>query len=221
VRVPEGFRIDLARRVQSRLAAKVAEEPLGDFDVVVGLDVAYRGDVGISAAVAYSVREGRAVGYSCSANMVIFPYVPTLLSFRELMPMVRALRRLTVRYDLIMVDGQGVAHPYGLGIAAHLGVVLGAPTIGVAKSRLFGEIVGDRLVDPRNGKVIGAVVKCRRPLYVSIGNRVTLDDAVRAVRTLCADGGMPLPIQLAHNKANELKRSVAAASFDKWGEAGC
>jgi len=59
VRVPEGFRIDLARRVQSRLAARVAEEPLGDFDVVVGLDVAYRGDVGISAAVAYSVREGR------------------------------------------------------------------------------------------------------------------------------------------------------------------
>ncbi|MGC9118090.1 MAG: endonuclease V [Thermoproteus sp.] len=221
MKVPEGFRIDLARRVQSRLAEKVVEEPLGEFDVVVGLDVAYRGDLGVSVAAAYSVREGRAVGYSCSVNRVVFPYVPTLLSFRELMPMVRALRRLAIGYDVVMVDGQGIAHPYGLGIAAHLGVVLGVPTIGVAKSRLFGDVVGDRLVDPRNGKVIGAVVRCRKPLYVSIGNRITLDDAVKVVKELCADSSMPLPILLAHNKANELKRRAVTTAFDKWGEASC
>lgn len=220
MREPEGFRIDLARRVQSELSRKVVEEPLGDIDVVVGLDVAYNGDVGIAVAAAYSVKRREVVGYGCSANKIVFPYVPTLLSFRELMPMVRALRRLGAGYDLLIVDGQGIAHPYRLGIAAHLGVVLGARTIGVAKSRLYGEVVGDRLIDPRDGAVIGAVVMCKKPLYVSVGNRVALDDAVRVVKELCAET-MPLPVLLAHNKANEVKRKLGAPSFDKWGEASC
>lgn len=220
MREPEGFRLDLARRVQSELSKRVMEEPLGDVDIVVGLDVAYRGDVGIAVAAAYSMKRSEVVGYGCSANKVVFPYVPTLLSFRELMPMVRALRRLNVGYDLLIVDGQGVAHPYKLGIAAHLGVVLGARSIGVAKSKLYGEVVGDRLVDPRDGAVIGAVVRCKKPLYVSLGNRVTLDDAVRIVKELCA-GGSVLPVLLAHNKANEVKRKIGVPLFDKWGEAPC
>ncbi|MEZ0247942.1 MAG: endonuclease V [Thermoproteus sp.] len=220
MRVPEGFRIDLARRTQLRLANRVVERPLGPVDVVVGLDVAYRGDVAVSVAAAYSIGEKKAVEYGCSANRVVFPYVPTLLSFRELMPMVRALRRLSSRYDLIMVDGQGVAHPYRLGIAAHLGVVLGVPTIGVAKSKLYGEIVGDKLVDPHDGKVIGAVVSCKKPLYVSIGNLATLEDAISIVKMLCTGSRMPLPILLAHNKANEIKQRQLAG-FDKWGEAPC
>ena len=221
MREPEGFRIDLARRVQAELSRKIVEEPLGDVDIVVGLDVAYRGDIGIAVAAAYSMKKKEAVGYGCSIDKIVFPYVPTLLSFRELMPMIRALRRLNVRYDLIMVDGQGVAHPYGLGIAAHIGVVLGVPTIGVAKSRLYGDVVGDMLVDPRNGKTIGAVVRCKKPLYVSIGNKITLDDAVSIVRRLCTNSAMPLPILLAHNRANEIKRRVDAPQFDRWGEATC
>lgn len=221
MKIPEGFRLDLARRVQSELARKVVESPLGEVDVVAGVDVAYAGDIAYSAAVAYSLKRGRVVGSACSINKVVFPYIPTLLSFRELMPMVRALRRLSTPFDVVMIDGQGVAHPFKLGIAAHLGAVLGVSSIGVAKNKLYGEVVGDKLVDPRGG-VIGAVVKCKKQLYVSVGNKISLDEAVALVKSLCTSSTMPLPILLAHNKANEVKaKRGMSATFDKWGEADC
>lgn len=218
--VPRGFDIELARRVQRRLAERVVQIPLRDVQYVVGVDVAYKGDVAFSAAVVYSVNEGRPLEYGCSINKVVFPYVPTLLSFRELMPIVRALRKIKTKFDVVLVDGQGIAHPYKLGLAAHLGVALGIASIGVAKSKLYGEIRGNLIQDPRTGEVIGALVICRRPLYVSVGNMVTLDDAVNIVRSLCKTSSMPEPLLLAHNKANELKRRQPA-EFDRWGEAPC
>lgn len=216
--VPESFRLEAAREVQRRLAQRVVEKPLGEVDVIAAVDVAYEGDLAYSAAVAYSMRESRVLATAHSINKVLFPYVPTLLSFRELMPMVRALLKLPVKYDVVMVDGQGRAHPYRLGIASHLGVVLDVASIGVAKSKLYGDVVGDKLVDPISGEVIGAIVRCRKPLYVSVGHKATLEDAQSLVKSLCTNSVMPLPILLAHNEANRAKR-IKPKSFDKWGEA--
>jgi len=116
-----------------------------------------------------------------------FPYVPGLLSFREIPALLDALDRLTAQPDLLLCDGQGLAHPRRFGLACHLGVVTGLPTIGVAKSRLTGThgavpVTKGRWTPLIDGdEVIGAVVRSRRgvkPIYVSVGHRVSLETAV-------------------------------------------
>lgn len=184
---------------------KPLDQPI---DIVAGVDVAYRGDYAYSVAAAYSVLRGEVVDYGCYEGKVTFPYVPTLLSFRELAPMIRAFLRLRVKPQVVLIDGHGVAHPYRLGIAAHFGVVMRIPTIGVAKSLLYGEVRDSLIIDPVNGDVIGSVVKCgRHHVYVSVGNMVTLNDATRLVSQLCVRDRMPEPILHAHNMANRVKLS--------------
>jgi len=196
------------------LAGRVVERDLfSDVRVVCGLDVAYvrRGGVelGVAAGVNYSVEDGVVVERVYWVGEVVFPYVPTLLSFRELKPIVNAYLRLRVRPDVVLVDGHGRAHPYGLGIASHFGVTMGVPTIGVAKSLLYGRVEGDLMRDPVSGSVIGAVVHCTsRPTYVSVGHGVSLASAVGLVRRLCCGSVMPLPILKAHEYASEVKRLV-------------
>ncbi len=119
-----------------------------------------------------------------------FPYVPGYLSFREIPAVLAVLERLTVRPDVILCDGQGIAHPRRCGLASHLGVVSGLPTIGVAKSRLVGDHDepglnrGDWVPLMDKGEIIGAVLRTRtgvKPIYVSIGHRVGLETAIRLV----------------------------------------
>jgi deoxyribonuclease V len=213
-RVPRGFRLETARRIQAVLSSRVVEEDLvGDVRLVCGLDVAYvRGtrEVGVAVAVNYSVQEQRVVEEAYWVGEVNFPYVPTLLSFRELKPIVNAYMRLRTRPDVVLVDGHGRAHPYGLGIASHFGVTMGIPTVGVAKSLLYGEVEGDIIKDPRNGKVLGALVHCSsKPTYVSIGHGLSLAKAVDLVRKLCVGSTMPLPILRAHELAKSLKRKTS------------
>ena len=154
------------------------------------------------------------VARAWASGRVTFPYVPGYLSFREGPVFVGAARRLAVRPDLWLFDGQGIAHPRGFGLAAHLGVLLGASSVGCAKSRLVGKhaepgrhrgawvplMVGDRRV--------GAVVRTRddvRPLYVSVGHRISLKAAIRWVLACCRFR-VPEPIRLAEQLVNQLKR---------------
>ena len=135
-----------------------------------------------------------------------FPYVPGLLSFREVPPLVRAFEALHRIPDLLLVDGHGYAHPRRLGIACHLGLLLGLPTIGVAKSRLCGGhsepggVRGEttRLID--KDEIIGRVVRTRdsvRPIFVSVGHRIGLGDATNWVLRLCRGYRLPEPIRVA------------------------
>jgi deoxyribonuclease V len=135
-----------------------------------------------------------------------FPYVPGLLSFREIPALLEALELLQIWPDLIMVDGQGRAHPRRLGIASHLGVLLDMPTIGVAKSRLTGyhhEVGAERGAQAplrSGGEVIGAVLRTKtdvRPLYVSVGHRITLPEAVQWVLTCTTKYRLPETTRLA------------------------
>jgi deoxyribonuclease V len=136
-----------------------------------------------------------------------FPYVPGLLSFREAPAVIEAVTALTERPDLLMCDGQGIAHPRGLGLASHVGLWLDLPTIGVAKSRLCGAHRpvglrrGCRVRLVHDGRVVGSVVRTRtsvKPLYVSIGHRITLPEAVGWVLRAARGYRLPEPNRRAH-----------------------
>ena len=140
-----------------------------------------------------------------------FPYVPGLLSFRELPAVLAAFDRLRQPPDLLLCDGQGIAHPRRFGIAAHLGVLLDRPTIGVGKSKLIGE--HDPVGDVRgasvplrdHGQTIGVVLRSRqhvRPIYISIGHRISLATAVEYVKRCLGRYRLPEPIRLADKLAS-------------------
>ena len=137
---------------------------------------------------------------------VAFPYIPGLLSFREAPVLLECFRRLKTVPDVVLVDGQGIAHPRRLGIASHLGLWLNVPTIGVAKSRLCGthrsvpDCVGARVPLSDRGAVIGAVLRSRqgaRPIYVSVGHGIGLRSALSMVTACLAGYRLPEPTRIA------------------------
>jgi deoxyribonuclease V len=151
-----------------------------------------------------------------------FPYIPGLLSFREIPALLAALGKLREMPDLLFCDAQGYAHPRRFGLAAHLGVLLDVPAIGCAKSILIGEhgepgkTAGSwtELVDPKNGECIGAAVRTRdgvQPVYVSQGNRVSLETAIRLTLAVSDGFRIPRPTREADRFAGEVKRKMAAS----------
>jgi deoxyribonuclease V len=179
-----------AMALQRRLAPRVLQAPLdGPVRRIAGADCAFVG--GGKAVVASAVLcDARTLEVSATAWAVEpcrFPYVPGLLSFREAPAVIAALRKLDQPIHLLMCDGQGRSHPRRLGLASHVGLYLGLPTIGVAKSRLCGEHGtpgrrrGSRRALLDGQEVIGCVLRTRtgvKPLYISVGHRVNLEDAV-------------------------------------------
>lgn len=225
-RVPHPWRLSPARAVavQRRLAARVrVEPPPGPWRLVAGLDAAFSDDEQfcLAAAVVWDRREGRVVAVATARRPVHFPYVPGLLSFREAPALLAALRRLECAPEVLLCDGQGLAHPRRFGIACHLGVLCDLPAVGCAKSRLVGEhtvlpaAAGARADLVLEGEVVGAVVRTRagvRPVYVSVGHRCDLESAVALVLT-CAQGRrLPEPTRLADRCVAALKRGQPLAS---------
>lgn len=180
---------------------------------VAGVDIAYAGETSIGAAAVLDFDSLSVVESKTAHFKTRFPYVPTLLSFREIPPALLAMKKLAIKPDVFMVDGQGTAHPYRLGFATHLGLVADTLTIGVAKSLLCGKVQpfqGEKswtsIMD--KDEVIGAAVITnpgRKPVYVSIGHRVSLERAIDLVLH-CAQGRrIPEPVRAAHMLANEEK----------------
>ncbi len=156
---------------------------------VAGADVGFEqaGAVTRAAVVVLSFPGLELVDWAVARRRTRFPYVPGLLSFREAPAVVAAFKRLRVAPDLLLCDGQGIAHPRRCGLASHLGLLLALPTIGVAKSRLTGHHgepgagKGDWTPLMDDGETVGAVLRTRagvRPVYVSIGHRVGLETAI-------------------------------------------
>ncbi len=191
--------------IQRRLAGQVRVEPLaGAVRRVAGVDCAFpSADTILAAAVLCDADSMEILATASVSQPCRFPYVSGLLSFREAPAVIAAVQELvrkTGPVDLLMCDGQGQAHPRGLGLACHVGLWLDVPTIGVAKSRLVGEHrpVGvkrnSRSPLRYRGEVIGSVVRTRdsvKPLYISVGHRITLDESVDWV--LRAGRGLRLP----------------------------
>jgi deoxyribonuclease V len=192
----------------------------GPIRYVAGVDVAYVRDISIGAAAVLSYDALRVVETETAKRKTRFPYIPTLLSFREIPPVLAAFRRLRTQPDVVMVDGQGYAHPYRCGSACHLGLTLGIPTIGVAKSRLVGDIElstkeeGTALLK-YEGETVGAVVTTvdgRSPVFVSVGHMISLESAVSVVRHCVLQNRIPEPIRKAHEAANSEKRKIQILS---------
>ena len=150
-----------------------------------------------------------------------FPYVPGLLSFREIPPLISALRKLKITPDVILCDGQGIAHPRGMGLAAHLGLLLDRPTIGCAKSRLVGTCSAPALEKGASaelvysGKVVGCAFRTRegvKPIYISAGNHITLKQCIRIVLRCCPKYRVPEPIRMAHILVNRLRSGNQAST---------
>ncbi len=215
-----------ARAIQEELRCKVREGPALDpasVSMVAGTDISYLREsrLALGAVVLMDYPTLEVLQVCTSAVEVAFPYVPGLLSFRELPALLPALEDLDRTPDLVFVDGQGLAHPRAIGLASHLGVLTGLPTVGCAKSRLVGEAqepgreVGDWTPLLYEGKTVGAVLRTRRgvkPLYVSVGNLVDLDTCLRMVLNCLRGVRLPEPQRRAHLAADELKR-MARAGF--------
>ncbi len=223
-RLPHSFDLSFpeARALQERLRGRVLERDLrGPVRRVGGVDVSYdRGSpVLYAAVVVLDVESGEVVEVAGARARATFPYVPGYLSFREIPPLLRAFEALSEPPDLLIVDGHGRAHPRRFGIACHLGVLLGIPTVGCAKSRLVGT---HREPGPRRGattrlldgrEVIGSVVRTRdrvKPVYVSVGHRVTLQEARWVILSLARGTRLPEPIRAAHAEVNRRRRAGRA-----------
>lgn len=190
----------------------VQESALNVVRTVGGVDVSVNEDVAQAAVVVLAYPELIPLEASTAKRPISFPYVPGLLSFREAPAILDALEGLSAMPDLLIFDGQGIAHPRRLGIAAHVGVLLDWPTIGCAKSRLCG-VYDEPGVERgsysllRDGQeVIGAVVRTRtgvKPVFVSVGTRVNLELAVKYVLACCRGYRLPEPTRWAHKVAGE------------------
>ena len=183
---------------------------------VGGVDVSYVGSIGIGAITVLDYESLELLEAQVATCDVKMPYIPTLLSFREIPPAIAAIKRLKVQPDVFLVDAQGLAHPYRCGFASHLGLALRKPTVGAAKSRLIGAPAEKNgrtfLVD--KGEVIGEVVTTKpgaKPIYVSIGHMVSLDTAVKIVKH-CSKGRIPEPLLQAHNLATKQRNQLASES---------
>lgn len=210
-----------ARTLQRELASRVdSTTPLGPFRTIAGADVSYnRGDDRLFAAVVViDVEAGTVLERVGLMQMARCPYIPGLLSFREAPALLDAFALLKTMPDVIMCDGQGIAHPRRLGIASHIGLWLDRPTIGCAKSRLCGTFEdvgperGDRSPLMHQGEVIGCVLRSKRrtnPLFVSPGHRCDQEGAVRVVLEMTGAYRIATPIRLAHARVNELRRQAS------------
>jgi deoxyribonuclease V len=202
-----------AREIQDRLRPSV----IGSWDgrpvrTVAGTDMSFPTKVeALAAVVVVSYPDLRIVETSVSRGPCNFPYVPGFLSFREAPVLATALAALRSGPDVILCDGQGLAHPRGMGLACHVGLLTDAPAVGCAKSRLFGtfeepatakgsrsELLG------KSGEVVGAVLRTREgvsPVYVSVGHRISLEKALELVLGCSPRYRIPEPLRMAHKLA--------------------
>lgn len=203
--------------VQRRLAGRVKLAPAPLPRRVAGLDCAFLNERILAAAVVWDVAAARVVEERRASLPLSFPYVPGLLSFREVPVLLVLLRRLQTPIDGIICDGQGIAHPRRFGLASHLGLIAGVPTVGCAKSRLCGE---HRDPAPRRGALepllddgerIGSVLTTRdgvRPVYVSPGHLIDHASSVAWVLSLGGGYRVPEPTRLADQIVSRFKKSI-------------
>jgi len=203
-----------ARALQEALRGRVVTaDRFGKVSHVAGVDVGFEDDGAVTrAAVAVlSFPELKPIEHAIARQPTRFPYVPGYLSFREIPAVLAALKQLKIKPDLLLCDGQGLAHPRRFGLACHLGLLTDIPSVGVAKSLLIGE--HDRLPQKKGSRVplrdgneiIGAVLRTRdsvKPVYVSVGHRISLETAIDYVLHCTTKYRLPETTRAAHHLAS-------------------
>ena len=212
--------VSRAMEIQRSLAERVSRR--GEVEIVrfvggVDISVDKISGTGTGAVVILRYPELTISETSVASSALGFPYIPGLLSFREAPLLLAACERLTILPDLILVDGQGVAHPRRIGLASHLGLLIDKATIGCAKTRLTGEFSevgpqkGDNSELRREGEVIGAALRTRagvKPMFISPGNRITLKESLEVVIACCLKYRIPEPVRQAHHLVNTLRQNI-------------
>ncbi|HEU4364903.1 MAG TPA: endonuclease V [Candidatus Krumholzibacteria bacterium] len=210
----KALQIELRERLEFPALPLRAVRTVAGADIAVGRDGAQL----VAAVVVVDFPSLEVIETRVVRKRFTFPYVPGYLSFREVPALIACLRRVRTPIDALLCDGQGIAHPRGFGLACHVGLWTGIPTVGSAKSRLVGEHgpVGERRGDFANLYVgserIGAVLRTRdgiRPLFVSPGNLIDVISSRRLVLACCTRYRLPEPQRLAHIAAGEAKRGGA------------
>lgn len=204
--------------LQRELAGKVIEQDdFGPLEVIGGVDVSYdRGSQLLYAAVVtLNAQTGEVCEVGRFQGLATAPYVPGFLSFREGPAVIHALATLSRPPDLLFCDGHGRAHPRRFGLACHLGIALNLPTLGAAKSLLVGAhrdlplARGKTVLLQDGGETIGLVLRTRdgvRPIYISVGHRISLSTAASLVLAWSKGYRIPEPTRLAHLEVNRLRR---------------
>lgn len=198
----------IQKKFRERLVLRWDDRPV---ETIGGVDVSIKTEVTRAAIVVLRYPDLTPIEAAVAETPLVFPYIPGLLAFREGPGVLAAWHKLENKPDLLMFDGQGIAHPRGVGIASHMGLWLERPTIGVAKSRLYGlhaevgPARGDRadLLD-KNTNVIGAVLRTRErtnPLYISPGHLMDVEHAVKFVMACTTSYRLPEPTRWAHKAA--------------------
>ena len=197
-----------AIQIQNKLKKHVSlTNDFKNIKKIAGVDVSYKNNRARAAVVVLRFPELELIYSQVNEGEIHFPYVPGLLSFREIPLMLPLLEKMKVPPDLIITDGQGIAHPRQMGLASHLGVVTNIPTIGCAKSKLFGtyknpsETKGSYSFLFNKKDIIGAVVRTRTnvaPVFISPGHKISLKTAINHILKCCPKYRLPEPIRSAH-----------------------
>jgi len=201
--------------IQRKLVNQVQGGTLPRVRTVLGLDVSYNSaeQTFTACAVLLAMPGLEPKDSCCGFGNVSFPYVPGLLSFREIPPLIPILKK-ALRPDLIIVDGHGIAHPRGFGLACHLGLITGLPTIGCAKSLLVGSCEkpgpnrGDMTPMTYDGNIVGYALRSRKgskPLYISPGHMLDPEEAVKGVQMCLKGYRLPEPTRLAHKLTQQTR----------------
>ena len=210
--------VDLQKQLADTVKITPIQKPL---KTIAGVDCAVSKDKKsiIAAVVVLDYARQKPVETAYAVRRLDFPYIPGLLSFREVPACIAAAEQLDIEPDCLIVDGQGIAHPRRLGIACHLGLFLDTPTIGCAKSRLVGAYQsplsekGEKSVLADKGEPIGCVLRTRtnvKPVFVSVGHLCTLEQAVEIVLNCSVRYRLPEPTRIAHQTAAKLKAKLYA-----------
>jgi len=213
--------IQLQHRLRSRIRA--SRKAVGDVRFIAGADISWDPltKMGFAGVIVFRWPGLEEVERASAQGPAGFPYVPGLLSFREGPLLLQAFEKLRTTPDLIFFDGHGYAHPRRMGIATHMGLLLRKPSIGCAKSRLVGEFrepaegQGARSRLTHEGEAIGAVLRSKNdtsPLFISIGNRITLAEAIKWTLACCDGQRVPKPTREADRFVDQLRRSAVASS---------
>jgi deoxyribonuclease V len=203
-----------AVQIQKQISKKIKiNDTFDKIYHVAGADVGYKGGMAVAAVMVFSFPQLEEVERVVRPGRVTFPYISGLLSFREIPALLKCFQRLKISPDIILVDGQGIAHPRRVGLASHLGLFLEVPTIGCAKSRLWGTYEEpameygsyEYLYD--KGDIIGAALRTRsrvKEVFVSSGHHITLDSSIKTVLSCCRKFRLPEPIRRAHQAVSKM-----------------
>jgi len=216
------WRVDYKKAIQIQENLRellTFEKYTGKIQTIAGADVSYDKHSGrfYAGVVVFKLnKQLELIEEATAVGKARFPYIPGLLSFREAPILLMAFRKLKNNPDIVLFDGQGIAHPRHFGLASHMGLILDKPSIGCAKSRLVGEYGSventagaySKLI--YENKIVGVVLRTKKntkPVFISPGHRTNLTFAIRIVLKTCCGYRIPEPTRQAHLLVNKLRRT--------------